>query len=295
MQTLSNQERWARIAADPDRARKLAAARQREAERLTAAAAAPRIVVLAPAPAGPVGELQRPQLVSNAGRVDLYEEIDPWFGVGAAEFCAAIAKVPGDLECHVSSVGGNLFEALAIYNALKQRAGLVTIVIDGLAASAASVICMAASPGRLFAAEASTAMVHDALAPSCGNEQDHYEIGKLLGRESDNLSSIYAARTGGTAAQWREVMRAETWYIGGPEIVAAGLADKVLQDGDSAPEPGSWADVAAQLDTKAKVTGAGPGTAGSPAVRAAVYDRWTAQTGRGRERVSPAVAAVFRL
>jgi len=283
--------RWAALAADPDRARQIqAAGRQRAAE-----AAQPRIVVLAPA--APVATMQRPELVSDAdaGRVNLYEEIDPWFGITAQEFCAAIAKVPGDLQVNINSPGGSLADSKAIYSTLKQRTGTVTVVIDGLAASGASLIMCAASPGRLFAAEHATAMAHDALTITAGNQQDHLEMAELLGRESQLIAGIYAARAGGSADRWREVMRAETWYVGGAEIVAAGLADQILPDGGSPPEPGSWAALAAQLDTRARVASAGPGTPGGPAVRAAVYSQWTARSGRGPGRVSPTVAAIFRL
>lgn len=283
--------RWAAMAADPERKRQIQAAERRREAGQRAAAAAPRIVMLAPAPAAPVAEAQ---LVNAAGRVDLYDELS-WWGITAAEFAAAVAKVPGDLQVNISSPGGDLFDALAIYSTLKQRSGTVTVVVDGLAASAASVIMLAASPGRLFVAENSTVMIHDALAMTVGNERDHQDVAGVLGRESDNIAGIYSARSGRPASDMRELMKAETWFIGGTETVAAGLADAVLPDGASPPEPGSWNALSAQLATKAKVANAGPGTPGSPAIRAAVYDRWMAQSGRGPGRVSPAVAAIFRL
>lgn len=291
----SNQARWARMAADPDRARRMrerAAGQRIEAE---LRAAVPRILVLAPAPAAPVDAPQRPQLVNDAaaGRVDLMDEIS-WWGITAADFCAAVAKVPGDLEVHINSPGGDLMDSLAIYSTLRQRAGQVTVVVDGLAASGASVIMCAASPGRLFVAEHATVMVHDALTVTAGNEQDHYDVGGLLGRESDNIAGIYAARSGQPASAWRDLMRAETWFIGA-EAVAAGLADQLLPDGAAPPEPGSWGAVAAQISTEAALKAAGPGRPGSPALRAQVYSHWAARSGRADGRVSPAVAAVFRV
>ena len=256
------------------------------------AAAAPQEMPEAPPQARPI-----PVVRTEAGtaRVDLYEEIDPWFGIGAAEFCAAIGKVQGDLELHISSVGGNLFEALTIYSTLKQRSGVVSVVVDGLAASAASVIMLAASPDRLFVAENSTVMIHDALSMTVGNERDHQDAAAVLGRESDNIAGIYAARSGRPRADMRDLMRAETWFVGGAEAVAAGLADAVLPDGASPPPPGSWDYLVSRAMNWARVASAGPGTPGSAVVRAAVYSRWMAQSGRAPGRISPTVAAIFRL
>src|SRR2546430_10099767 len=71
--------------------------------------------------------------------VSIYDEIG-FYGVSAGEFLAELSGVDGDLDVHISSPGGDVFDAIAIYNSLKARRGVVAITVDGLAASAASFI-----------------------------------------------------------------------------------------------------------------------------------------------------------
>src|SRR5258708_26191696 len=89
---------------------------------------------------------------TTPARIDLYDEIG-WFGITAADFVKDLAGVSGDLEVHINSPGGDVFEAHTIYTNLFQREGTVAVHVDGLAASAASFIAMAASPGRLVIAK----------------------------------------------------------------------------------------------------------------------------------------------
>ncbi|NUS26052.1 MAG: Clp protease ClpP [Streptomyces sp.] len=161
-------------------------------------------------------------------RVDIYDEIGgSWLfgGVSAADFVAELAQINGDLEVHINSPGGDVFDGLAIYNSLAQRPGNVTTVVDGLAASAASFIAQAGkirviAPGAMM-------MIHDAAGMCYGNAADMRELAELLDKVSDNLASIYADRTG-RADGWRDAMKAETWYTA-DEAVAAGLAHKVAE------------------------------------------------------------------
>jgi ATP-dependent protease ClpP protease subunit len=158
--------------------------------------------------------------------VSIYDEVG-FGGVTSRDFVADLAEVDGDIELHLNSGGGDVFEGLAIYQALSQRDGIVGVVVDALAASVASVIAMAASPGELSIAKNASVMIHDAWSMGAGNSA---EMGKLVSRledASENIASIYAERTGRGAEQWRADMRAESWYRG-QAAVDAGLADKVL-------------------------------------------------------------------
>lgn len=160
-----------------------------------------------------------------AAQVHIYDEIG-FFGVTAADFVRDLAAAAGDLDVHLNCPGGDVFEAVAIYNALAQRPGTVSVYIDGLAASAASFIAQAASPGRLVIAENASMMIHDAFGMGIGNAADMRQLADLLDAQSENIASIYAKRSGRPAAGFRDAMRAETWYVG-PAAVAAGLADAV--------------------------------------------------------------------
>jgi ATP-dependent protease ClpP protease subunit len=97
----------------------------------------------------------------------------------------------------------------------------VNCVIDGLCASAATVVAMAGD--TITTAPGSMWMVHDALGQVYGNAADMQSMADLLDKTSQNIADIYAARAGGDAAGWRTTMQAETWYTA-DEAVAAGLA-----------------------------------------------------------------------
>ncbi len=133
---------------------------------------------------------------SGPTQVNIFDEIS-WWGISAQEFCDELAGIEGDLEVHINSPGGDAFDGITIYNALASR-GNVTTVVDGLAASAASVIAMAGtervmSPGSMM-------MIHDALALCIGNAADMRDTAVLLDKVSDNIASVYAAHTETPAA-----------------------------------------------------------------------------------------------
>jgi ATP-dependent protease ClpP protease subunit len=166
------------------------------------------------------------QVVASTGldhELTVYGEIG--WDVVASQFVADLKQAQGGpVAVHLNSPGGDLFEGLGIYEALRSHPGRVTVYVDALAASAASVIAMASDD--LVMAPGAMLMLHDALTMTYGNEADHLKTAELLGQSSDVIAGIYAARAGGTAAEWRKVMRSETWYTAG-EAVAAGLADRV--------------------------------------------------------------------
>lgn len=182
--------------------------------------------------------------------VSIYDEVG-YFGVTAQDFIRDLSTIDGDIELHLSTPGGEVFDGLAIYAALKQRAGNVAVVVDSLAASIGSVIAMAASPGQLAVMPNASLMIHDGFALCVGNAADMMETAKLLDKTSDNIASIYAERTGKPVAEWRAAMLAETWYIG-QEAVDAGLADTVLTKAATskaeAPEPARESAMAAHFD-----------------------------------------------
>lgn len=171
-------------------------------------------------------------------QLHLMDEIG-WFGVWAPDVISALKNIKGDVEVRLNSPGGDVFDALAIYSALREHPGQVGVVVDGLAASAASFIAQAASPGGLEMAPNGTMMIHDAWTLTAGNEDDHLASAKILAQQSENIASIYAERAGRSAAEMRDLMRAETWAVG-QEAVDLRLADRVRQPpaADAAPSPG---------------------------------------------------------
>ncbi len=186
--------------------------------------------------------------VENAAHGDntdvfVYDEIG-WFGVGAKEFMAELVDIDTDkITLHLNSPGGEVFDGMAIYSTLRQHPATVHVIIDSLAASIASVIAMAGDTIEI--APSAMMMVHDGLGLAVGNAGDHREMADLLDKVSDNIAGVYAARTGGTSAEWRSTMISEKWFTA-TEAVEAGLADSILDlDAATTNEP---AEVAADFD-----------------------------------------------
>lgn len=173
----------------------------------------------------------------DTSNVYIYDEIGYW-GVTAADFVADLKNANSDLTVHINSPGGDVFDGIAILNALRAHRGTVTTIVDGLAASAASFIAQAGSE-RIMARN-SEMMIHDASGLCIGNASDMREMLDLLDRASDNIASVYAERSGqGDVASWRAAMGKETWYSA-EEAVEAGLADSVDGQTKGDPVENSW-------------------------------------------------------
>ncbi|MEY9876635.1 ATP-dependent protease ClpP protease subunit [Streptacidiphilus sp. MAP12-33] len=181
--------------------------------------------------------------ISNSGggvtRVDVYDDIGPggWFseGLTAKSFAAQLAEVTGELEVHINSGGGDVFDGLAIKNALEQHKGPVTTVVDGIAASIASVIAQAGTDRVMM--PGSMMMIHDASTMTFGNAAELAKTAQTLDEVSNNLAGVYARTAGGTVEDWRAAMQQETWYTA-DQAVAAGLATRVGTDGGAVLPPG---------------------------------------------------------
>lgn len=156
-------------------------------------------------------------------RIDLMDEIGFW-GITAQDFVSELLAIDSSvIELHVNSPGGDVFDGVAMMNALTDHPATVNVVVDGLAASAASYIALGGD--NLKMNRGSQMMIHDALALCVGNAADMEQMKALLDRISDTIAGIYAEKAGGDVAAWRDLMRAETWYSA-TEAVDAGLADE---------------------------------------------------------------------
>ncbi|MCX4780118.1 head maturation protease, ClpP-related [Streptomyces sp. NBC_01264] len=180
---------------------------------------------------------------SSTAEILVYDEVG-YYGVTAKDFTAALADVTASsINVRLNSPGGDVHDGLAIYQALLRHPANVTTYIDGIAASIASVIAMAGDR-RVIGRNASF-MIHEASALCLGQAKDMKEMADLLERMSTNIADIYNHRTGrGSVADWRRLMKAESWYTGA-EAVKAGLATEV-DDGSSKTED-AWATFAANL------------------------------------------------
>lgn len=147
-----------------------------------------------------------------------------WFGgVTAQSLVPQIDQLKVDtIHLRINSPGGDVFAAQAIGAALKRNKAQVVAHIDGLAASAATAIAMAADEvlidaGAMF-------MIHNAWTIAMGDKNDFMESADLLDKVDQALAVQYAAKTGMTAADVSKLMDAETWFTG-QEAVDARFAD----------------------------------------------------------------------
>lgn len=134
------------------------------------------------------------------------------------------AMADGPVTVRLNSGGGIANEGQAIYSLLRNSGREITVVVDGIAASAASLIAMAGDVIRMPLG--SQMMIHDPstfFTDGRGTEDDHLRTAKGLGVIANAYAAVYASRAQISTDEAREIMRAETWYDG-PMAVAAGFA-----------------------------------------------------------------------
>lgn len=165
----------------------------------------------------------------NVASISILDTIGKdWYGDGvtAKRISAALRSIGDkDVDVYINSPGGDLFEGLAIYSLLREHPGKVTVKILGLAASAASVIALAADEVRIM--RSGFFMIHNAWVCACGDRNAFREVADWLEPFDDSLVSIYAARTGISDDDLRAMLDKETW-IGGAAAVEQGFADDLL-------------------------------------------------------------------
>lgn len=190
-----------------------------------------------PAPARPWYELQA-KAGQRRAQLRIYDEIG-WFGTSARSLGEELAELDVDeIDLRLNSPGGSAHDGVAIYNALRSHKARVVVTVDGMAASAASLVAMAGDEVRMN--RGSQMMVHAPWGAVIGNADDMAKGAEIFGKLADSYADIYAHRAGGTAGDWREAMRDESWYTAA-EAVDAGLADAVVDDVGNAPAAGARA------------------------------------------------------
>lgn len=170
----------------------------------------------------------------------LYGPIGPDFwepenAITAKSVMEQLSGMSGDVTVRISSGGGDVYEGIDIMNALKNYEGKVTVIVESLAASAASFIAVG-SADRVLMRSSSELMIHRAWTFVEGNADDARKTLSDLERQDTKLANIYAGKAGGEIQDWLDAMSAETWYTA-EEAVAAGLVDEVLVDKSEAPAP----------------------------------------------------------
>ncbi len=164
---------------------------------------------------------------AEGAEVSIYDEIGA-YGVSAKSFLADIGALRDDdpLTLRLNSPGGSVFDAVAIYNALKRHAGPVTVWIDGIAASAASYIAMAGD--EVVMPENAFLMIHDPSGLVMGTAEDMRAMAEALDKIKGSLVAGYVVKSGGAEADIAALMAKETW-LDAAEAVELGFADRLAE------------------------------------------------------------------
>jgi ATP-dependent Clp protease protease subunit len=148
-------------------------------------------------------------------------------GISAETFARELRAMAGDVELRINSPGGDVFAARAMAQAMREHPGKITAYVDGVAASAASLLAVSAS--ETVMAPGAMMMIHEAWTIALGNKGDFLATAALLEKIDASIVESYQAKAGGEPAQWAAEMAAETWYTAA-EAVEAGLADRLAED-----------------------------------------------------------------
>lgn len=146
-------------------------------------------------------------------------------GFTSQEVLSALAELgrEADVTVRMNSGGGYVHEGLAIYNALAAHRGKVTVQVESIVASSASLIAMAGD--SIVMKAGSLLMIHDPAGITYGTAEDHEKTRISLDKMGDTFASIYAERSGKDAGEVREAMKGELWLTA-DEAVSEGYADE---------------------------------------------------------------------
>lgn len=164
---------------------------------------------------------------AEKAEVLLYDEIG-FFGVNAKDFVSQFNAIDADeIDLRINSPGGSVFEGLTIANAISRHRANVTVHVDGLAASIASVIAM--SGDKVVMAKNAYMMIHDPWGIVIGSADDMRKEADLLDKVSGTIIQAYVDKTGEKAEVIKQLMSNETWFTA-EEAKEIGLADEVEGD-----------------------------------------------------------------
>ena len=137
----------------------------------------------------------------------------------------------GDITVWINSPGGDCVAAAQIYNMLMDYKGNVTVKIDGIAASAASVIAMAGT--KVMMSPVSMLMIHNPMTAAFGDSGEMQKAIEMLSSVKDSIINAYEIKTGLTRAKLSHLMDAETW-MDANKAVELGFADEIMKRSDEA-------------------------------------------------------------
>lgn len=160
---------------------------------------------------------------------------ETWFGdeVTPQLFRDDLESCQGDITVWINSPGGDVFAAAQIYNMLMDYQGNVKVKIDGLAASAASVIAMAGT--EVLMSPVAMMMIHNPMTVAIGDSSEMQKASEMLAEVKESIMNAYEIKTGLSRSKISHLMDAESWF-NAKKAVELGFADKIMFDSDEEDE-----------------------------------------------------------
>jgi len=160
--------------------------------------------------------------------IKLYDTIGGW-GISASAFTAQIPKDAKDITVRINSPGGDVADGIAMYNYLKDHPARVTTIVDGYAASSASLVMLAGDVIKVH--KSSIVMVHNPWTVAMGDADDMRHTADVLDEHGKAILGIYMDATGKDEADIIEMMEAETW-MRGEAAIENGFATELMEENE---------------------------------------------------------------
>lgn len=173
-------------------------------------------------------------LAQSSAEISIYSDIGMW-GITADQFkkdLEALGNV-SEITLRINSYGGEVFDGNAIYNLLLEHPASKTVIIDGIAASMASVIAMVADPGKLKMPQNAFMMIHRASMGAIGNSKDFTRYAKLLDEIEVNAINAYKRHAKDlNDDEIMELIDKETW-MNAQDAKTYGFIDEIVEEADA--------------------------------------------------------------
>jgi|TARA_Y100000004_G_scaffold33021_1_gene34898 ATP-dependent Clp protease protease subunit len=161
---------------------------------------------------------------AKAADIYIFDEIGN-YGVTAKQFISDIKNLKGKpINLRINSLGGDVFDGMAMYNVIKRREAKTTVFIEGIAASIATIIALGAD--KIVMAENSLFMIHNAWGGTMGDAKDMRKTAETLEKISAELTDIYSKKTGLSNKVIKGMMDEETW-LNADEAYDLGFVDVI--------------------------------------------------------------------
>ena len=160
---------------------------------------------------------------------------ETWYGdeVTPALFAKELNAGSGNITVWINSPGGDVYAAAQIYNMLMEYKGDVTVKVDALAASAASVIAMAGT--TVLMSPVAMMMIHNPITVAIGDSKEMQKAGVMLEEVKEGIMNAYEIKTGMDRKKISHLMDAESWF-NAKKAVELGFADGILHEGEDTEE-----------------------------------------------------------